>query len=319
MSMMQKAKSALRAEMLARRNAMSEEEIAEKSADIVEIACALPSWQQAGVVCSYLAIGSEVRSAALIEKAFSQGMVVALPRTDMQQKRLTLHPVSSLKELLQGPFGLLEPPADSPNISPADIELFIIPGMAFDARGNRLGYGAGFYDQLLKNTAAPRLALAFAQQIAPNIPVDEWDVPLDLLVTDDGVIDCKMARRSQDHLRLHNIKLLGHHGVYAEEREKGVWLSINIDMQVDLQQASLSDRLETAIDYSQIIKLIDEVQQRKQYLLLEGLAGTIAQAILEKFPAIHAITVGVRKMNPPVPALLEAFEVEITRKREEYR
>lgn len=313
---MQKAKKALRVEMLAQRNAMAECDIADKSAAITEQVTSLSCWQQARVISSYLAIGSEVRNAALIEKAISQGITVALPCTDMQRRCLTLHAVTDLAELREGPFCLLEPSRDAREIFPTEVDLFIVPGMAFDARGNRLGYGAGFYDRLLTNTTAPRLALAFGQQIIPNVPNDDWDIPLDFIATEDGIIDCKMARRGPDHLRLHNIKLLGHHGVYAEEREQGVWLSLNIDLQVDLQQAALSDRLETAIDYPQMIKLIDEVQQQKQYYLLEALAGALVQAILEKYPAISVVTVAVRKMNPPVPAMLEAFEVEITRCRE---
>ena len=311
------AKAALRAAMLARRDALAPEVLRAGSAAIAMHLQRLAAWQSARCISSYLAIGSEVRTQELIEHALARGVTVALPRTHKTERRLTLHRVDDLHSLQRGRFGLLEPPATAPEIDPAEIELFVVPGVAFDARGNRLGYGAGYYDHLLAASQGRRVALAFSEQLALHVPADAHDCPVELLVTEQGVINCRADCRQRDRLRLRNILCHGHHGAYASERAHGVRLSFDIDLQLDLQLPAISDRLEHTIDYPAIVQLLERIQRGRQFELLESLAGSVAQAILQQYAAVQVVTIVVRKFYPPVDALMDTFEVELTRCRDD--
>ena len=90
-----------------------------------------------------------------------------------------------------GPYGILEPASPAgvePRLSGWDI--IVVPGLAFDRRGNRLGHGFGYYDRFLGGLpeGVPRVGLAWAGQLVPGVPVDAWDVPVHALVTEEGVI-----------------------------------------------------------------------------------------------------------------------------------
>ena len=86
-----------------------------------------------------------------------------------------------------GPYGILEPSADDPAVSHGSIDLVVFPGMAFDAKGHRLGHGAGYYDRTFANTTALRVGVCFAAQLVPAVPVDEWDLPMHVLITEEGL------------------------------------------------------------------------------------------------------------------------------------
>ena len=96
-----------------------------------------------------------------------------------------------------GIFGLLEPGLDCPEVAAQDIDLFMVPGLAFDQRGARVGYGGGYYDELAAYvrahpdaTAAQFIGFAFDFQLVDTCPSGEWDVPLNSIVTDERVVHC---------------------------------------------------------------------------------------------------------------------------------
>ena len=105
---------------------------------------------------------------------------------------LILHGVTRWEELEPGHFGILEPPRDSPEIDPSAIDVFLVPGLLFDREGRRLGRGGGHYDRLLRRSRsdALRIGLCFANHVVGEVPVAEWDVPMQLIVTEDEVIRC---------------------------------------------------------------------------------------------------------------------------------
>jgi 5-formyltetrahydrofolate cyclo-ligase len=116
----------------------------------------------------------------------------ALPR--MSGDRLAFHFVDPMpRGLRTGPFGVAEPGADDPECPPADIELFLCPGMAFTRGGKRLGRGKGYYDRTL--AAAPagslRVGVCFRRQVRPELPVEPHDLPVHFLATPDGVLSCR--------------------------------------------------------------------------------------------------------------------------------
>jgi dihydroneopterin aldolase len=120
-----------------------------------------------------------------------------------------------------------------------------------------------------------------------------------------------------DILRLHNMTFHAYHGVFPEERVLGQKFQVDVELQLDLRVSGLSDNIQESIDYVQVYRKVQEIVEQQQYALLERLAEEIARSILSCFPA-EGVTVSVRKPHPPIQATLDAVEVEISRRREDY-
>ena len=137
------------------------------------------------VVSAFIAIGEETDPAPLVDLLNRKGHPIALPRVVRKGEKLAFHLYEPGAALVPGVFGLSQPGKDWPEAIP---DVLIVPLLAFDARGNRLGYGAGFYDQTLAGLRASRDVLAvgyaFAGQEVPDVPHRESDEPLDWVVTE---------------------------------------------------------------------------------------------------------------------------------------
>jgi dihydroneopterin aldolase len=119
---------------------------------------------------------------------------------------------------------------------------------------------------------------------------------------------------TEDRIRLHNITLYGRHGVSEEERAIGRPFEVDVELACDLSSAGETDDLGTTIDYAAVCQTVHRVNAAGPYMLLEAFAARIANDILASF-AVRQVTVRVRKPHPPVGALVESAEVEITRSR----
>lgn len=141
----------------------------------------------------YMPISDEIDIVPLIRWWQQRGLPVALPRTLTQEKRLEFRRVIRLEIDLQvGAFGILEPKPSCPLVTPDEIDIIVVPGLAFDECCNRLGRGLGYYDRFLKNLPQRTLkvALAFECQIMPRIPIKPNDVPMDTVITEKRAIFC---------------------------------------------------------------------------------------------------------------------------------
>jgi 5-formyltetrahydrofolate cyclo-ligase len=144
----------------------------------------LPLLAPGAVLTLYAAIGSEVATAALDREARARGLVVAYPRVVPGQRALAFC-AAALADLVPAAFGLREPPASAPCLALATIDTIVVPGLAFDRRGGRLGWGRGHYDATL--AAAPharRVAVAFECQVVDHVPLGPLDAPLHWLITE---------------------------------------------------------------------------------------------------------------------------------------
>lgn len=155
--------------------------------------------RQAKTICSYVGVGSEVLTWSLLGAAMTVGQRLIVPYVDGNQ--LALFNLHDLAELAPAPFGLLEPRRelrDQPDrqMHAADVELFVVPGLAFDATGARLGYGKGYYDNLLHSAPGeiPRVGLAFACQIERRLPLLDYDVKMHVVITEDAVYRLHISR-----------------------------------------------------------------------------------------------------------------------------
>ncbi len=181
-------KRELRKEALLRRKALPPEERREKSKAIIKHLIQSPFFKQAQRILFYASFDHEVETWEGIRVALAQGKEVYLPRTNTKEKSLSLHRLLDLKELAPGAYGILEPPAQNPKIAPEDLDLIVCPGVAFDLRGGRLGYGGGYYDRLLiRAKRAKQIALAFECQIFKALPLEAHDIRMEVIITEKGL------------------------------------------------------------------------------------------------------------------------------------
>jgi 5-formyltetrahydrofolate cyclo-ligase len=176
---------------LAARDSLSPEERTAKSREIEERLFALPEFTSARIVLFFASFRSEVDTISMIRRALASGKRVILPK--VQGKELSLYEICDFDDdVAPGAWGIPEP--KGAKLAKLDeIDLMIMPGAAFDERGNRVGYGAGFYDRLLPAFRKMTIALAFEAQIVPDVPADSHDVPVDAIVTEKRVITAQRA------------------------------------------------------------------------------------------------------------------------------
>lgn len=151
---------------------------------------ALPVFQRARCIQTYVALRHEVDTQALIPRLLQQGKRVAVPRVESGQE-LQQYFIQDFFELQIGAFGILEPrPDPSQCVAAESFDLVLVPGLAFDRAGHRLGAGKGYYDRFLAGIKAPKIALAFAFQIVGQVPIEPHDQRVDMIVTENEVITC---------------------------------------------------------------------------------------------------------------------------------
>ncbi len=184
-------KKTIRREVLKKRDGLSPEVRAEKDSRIKERLFSLPEFLAAKTVLLYSSFRSEVETRTLIEESLKMGRRIVLPKVDREKHVLVLYDIKDTCELAEGHMGIHEPyPADERMVTLEDIDLAVIPGAGFDRSGNRLGYGAGYYDILLSKSKKKTLvvALSYEEQIVDSIPAEAHDVTVDVIITDERVI-----------------------------------------------------------------------------------------------------------------------------------
>lgn len=192
------AKVALRRRILAARRALDPDQHARMSRQIAERLYGLAEYREAAGVHVYVAgIGGEVATRSVVEHSLALGKRVLCPRADWDTGRLDSYRIGSLDDLVAGPRGLWEPdPSRTRPAEKGEVDLVVVPGIAFDRSGRRLGFGAGFYDRFLATVQSPSVALAFSLQVVDEVPSTEHDVPVDWIVTEGETIDCRPAREA---------------------------------------------------------------------------------------------------------------------------
>ena len=193
-------KGELRREIRARRRRMGQEEWTAGSERVCRRIQSLRQYEEAELVCAYLAMRGEVLLDGLIEDAWRRGKQVAVPRVVGQE--MLFYRLESLEAVEISPLGIREPAAalsgaglpeadSSKEWKPVETDgqaLFLVPGVAFDRQLNRVGQGGGYYDRYLeKRPAAFKLGVAFAFQLYPHVPAEEFDVKLDGIAVESGV------------------------------------------------------------------------------------------------------------------------------------
>lgn len=181
------SKQDIRGEIAAKRKALDPRWVAAASARIAGHVQSLPSFHSSGTVALYKAVGGEVDVELLFPECWRMGKRTCVP---------VFHPASGTYEMVETtpetrfqtghygigePVGLVPPPVGA-------IDLMVVPGVAFDPQGNRLGRGGGYYDRLLEHYVGFSIAVAFDFQVLPEIPTDQHDIPVDAIVTETKIL-----------------------------------------------------------------------------------------------------------------------------------
>lgn len=188
-------KKSVRTFGLQKRRALPSEEIEQKSQKIKQNLFEVSVFKKANVILFYIAKSEEVQTWHMIEDSLEVGKRIAVPVVDLAKKEIIAFEITNPKVTLRtGPFGIREPVEVERYLLPTKkIELVVIPGVAFDAQGGRIGFGGGFYDRFLKNISSrvSLIALAFECQVLVQVPCEEHDVAMNYIVTEKRTIYCK--------------------------------------------------------------------------------------------------------------------------------
>ena len=173
-------KQALRKQIRELKRAMTIEEIERASARLGELFAASELYREAKTIYGYLPYNQEVRTAPMLQRALQEGKRIAVPKIFGDEMKFIY--LEDLTRVEKGYSGIPEPIEDGP-VADDKTALVLMPGLAFDPAGHRIGYGGGFYDKFLAaEPEHPTLALCYAFQMLPQLPTEEFDIPVDLVL-----------------------------------------------------------------------------------------------------------------------------------------
>ena len=173
-------KQVLRKQIREQKRAMTEEQIVEKSEKLATLFAASQAYKDAKTIYGYLPYNQEVRTVSMLQRALDEGKKVAVPKCYGDEMRFIY--LDDLSKVEKGYCGIPEPIADEP-IADDKTALVLMPGLAFDPQGHRMGYGGGFYDKFLAaEPNHPTLALCYDFQMLPHLDTEDHDIPVDTVL-----------------------------------------------------------------------------------------------------------------------------------------
>lgn len=173
-------KKALRKEIREKKQAMTVHQIEEASKQLGILFAETAQYKEAKTIYGYLPYNQEVRTVPILQKALADGKKVAVPKVYGEEMRFIY--MTDLTQVENGYAGIPEPVADGP-VADDTHALVLMPGLAFDPEGHRIGYGGGFYDRFLaQEPEHPTVALCYEFQMLPNLETEEFDIPVDCVL-----------------------------------------------------------------------------------------------------------------------------------------
>ena len=173
-------KKELRRTIREQKRAMTEDEIVRRSDELGKLFAASQAYRDARTIYGYLPYNQEVRTVPMLEQALRDGKQVAVPKCYGDEMKFIL--MTDLSQVEKGYAGIPEPIADGPEAED-ETALVLMPGLAFDPQGHRIGYGGGFYDKVLsREPGHPTLALCYEFQMLPHLDTEEHDIPVDTVL-----------------------------------------------------------------------------------------------------------------------------------------
>lgn len=187
-------KNFMRKDILNKRKALSQKEVMLKSNKISELLLSTDFYLKSHTIMTYIDFRNEVMTEKIIRESLETEKDIVIPISIVKTKDILLSQLLDFdKELTTGAYGILEPRQEYiREVKPESIDLVLVPGVAFDRRGSRIGYGGGYYDRFLKklDKSIPKVALAFDMQLAEIVYRDNHDIPMDYIITENEIIHC---------------------------------------------------------------------------------------------------------------------------------
>ena len=183
-------KNEIRKTMKKIRNNMTQEEVLNKSVLAAGFFLESDFYKNAKCIMLYKRLGNETDTDIIIKQALSDNKKLVFPVTEEKNGKITPYYADGNTEFNIGGFSVIEP-KNSVEANPVDIEVILIPGIAFDAFGARVGFGKGCYDMFLPKTKAVKIGFCFDFQLADKIPASVHDINMDYVITDKGIINCQ--------------------------------------------------------------------------------------------------------------------------------
>jgi 5-formyltetrahydrofolate cyclo-ligase len=179
-----KGKAKLRSEIRSVLKNMPAEKQTADSAKVRALLSLQPFWKPASTILFFAPLPGEVDVWPLLAEALAAGTIAALPRFEAGRQRYAAGRVRNLQSgIVTGQFGIREPASGAAEILPRDLDLLLVPALAFDLDGRRLGHGKGFYDRLLSAVRGIKCGVAFDEQMVKAVPAGTFDVRMDFIVT----------------------------------------------------------------------------------------------------------------------------------------
>jgi 5-formyltetrahydrofolate cyclo-ligase len=180
-------KQELRQKILKLRNEFDKDKLSEFNFKIKQNLLSLNEYINSDIICSYVSFASEVNTHDLIKESLNVGKKVIVPY--INNKEICLSELDNFNNLELGQFGILEPKKEFVNaVDKLIVKTFIIPGIAFDKLGNRIGFGKGYYDRLLKDLNVLKIALCYEFQLLQNLPSEKHDISVNIIITEKQII-----------------------------------------------------------------------------------------------------------------------------------
>ncbi|GLB58198.1 5-formyltetrahydrofolate cyclo-ligase [Cytobacillus sp. NCCP-133] len=185
---MEAEKKMIRKEMLAKLKELNKPEYEQRSYDIARSLYQTPFWLHAKTIGMTVSNPPEPETWQIIRKAWEEGKRVVVPKCVPSTKQMVFRDLECFSHLESVYYGLWEPiEAKTAEVSGEEIDLLIVPGLAYMKCGYRLGFGGGYYDRFLKNYKGRTVSLAFSFQVIESLPIEQHDRPVDFIITDDQV------------------------------------------------------------------------------------------------------------------------------------
>lgn len=148
---------------------------------------------RAKAIFIFVSFQSEVDTHRVIQHALVNGKIICVPKIRSKAMGIEIYQIDGLDQLKTGYYGVLEPIDGCPAVDKNDIDLILVPGLAFDRQGGRIGYGAGFYDRFFMTLEhhVDKIAMGYSFQLFPKVPTDSWDVKINGIITDQEMLMLK--------------------------------------------------------------------------------------------------------------------------------
>lgn len=186
---MREEKLRLRKQIIEHMNSLSKERYTTLSEQIAFSLYAQKEWAEAKTIGITLSMENEVNTYSIIEKAWEEGKKVVVPKCNKETRTMSFRQISNFDQLETVYMNLCEPiPALTEEVNADEIDLQIVPGVAYTERGERIGYGGGYYDRYLMHYKGKTLSLAYSFQMVDHIPIEPFDKNIEKIITEKGTM-----------------------------------------------------------------------------------------------------------------------------------